>query len=657
MLANFLKGRATLLAALSVLFCTNAHAQATVPYLEVHTVADNTHAVPLEYQFQVNATGTYQVTLVDLGAALSPSAPLASVELAVTQGSTIVGTPLTAAGSLQFSGTAGSTYIIHVAGAPGTVAGSGPIDIQVTALPGNTVVESYSNTLALPSTASVNNQASLNDSFTVGTTGSYVLTLTDMQLPQALTTLTAIIITLDGTVVTSLPAAGSATVSLQTGVTYRIFAVGEASSTVDAGLYGVVVTPSGGGAPVYGKAIPVGAVAPAQSAALTAGSSYTLSLADLQVPTALTNVAGVITLNGQVITQLTAAGTSPAFTASGGTYQVFVLASTPTAGSYTLAVAPQSGPAVLSDARAVSAPGGAVSVYSFDTTVTSPGSYNFDLADFSVPNPLVSLSGVAIQAGAVVGTPLKAAGTVAVTAAAGPVSLLVFAQPAASGGLIDVDLTPSVGGAALFETTQGVGQLFVGRQLSITTAGSYAVNVSDLGFPSPLATFAVVATYGSTQLGSIYGGGAFAFTAATPGTYFINFIAEPGAAGAGTYALNVTPGPVVNLQASTTTVASGGTVNLTWSSQNATSCTASGGWSGTEPTTGTATSAALTAATTFTLTCTGNGVNAVQSVAVTINTPAKSGGGGGVLGPDLLLALLGVLAVSLWLRPSSPRWP
>jgi len=307
-------------------------------------------------------------------------------------------------------------------------------------------------------------------------------------------------------------------------------------------------------------------------------------------------------------------------------------------------------------ARAVSAPGGSASVYSFDTTIASGGSYNFDLADFGVPSALTSLKAVVVQGGTVLSVPLNAAGTEGLTLADGPASLLVFTQPAASGGLFDVDLTPTVGGAAVFETTQGVGQVFSGRQLSITLPGSYALNVSDLGFPAPLSTFAVIATQGSKQLGSIYGGGAFAFTVATPGTYFINFIAQTGGAdGAGTYALSVAPGPVVNLESSTTAVDSGGTVTLNWSSENATTCTASGGWSGTQPTSGSAISAALTSATTFTLTCTGEGVNAVKSVPVTVNPPKKSGGGGGALSHDLLFALAGVLGARLWFRKARVR--
>jgi hypothetical protein len=649
MLANLLKGRALVLAALSALLCANSHAQTTVPYQEVHTVADTAHAVPVEHSVTISTAGTYQVTLVDLGAALTPTAPLASVKLAITQGSSIVGTPLSGAGSVQFTATAGATYVLHVVGAPGTVAGSGPIGIQVTAVTDNTVVDTFSDTLALPSAALPSNEAVIDDTFTVASSGSYVVTLTDMQLPQALTTLTLIITTTNGTIVTNppLPAAGSATIALQQGVSYRIFAVGQSDPTIDAGLYSAVVTPAGGGAPVYGKAVPVGVVSPAQNATPTAGLGYTLSLVDLGVPAALTAAGAVVTLDGQVVTTLTAAGSSPPFTAAAGTYQVFVLASTATAGSYALALAPQNGAAALNVARGVTAPGSKVSAYSFDAAVTSGGSYNFNLVDFGIPNPLTSVNAVAVQSGAVLGTPLKAAGTTGVTVASGTVSLLVFAQPPTTGGLFDVDLAASVGGAPVFETTQGVGQLFAARQITIPVSGSYAVNVSDLGFPAALSTFAVIATQGSNQLGLAYGGGAFSFTAPAPGTYFINFIAQPGGTdGAGTYALNVAAGPTVVLQASTTTVTSGATVNLNWSSNNATGCVASGGWSGTQPTTGTATSPVLTASTTFTLTCSGEGVSAKQSVAVTV-TPATGsgggGGGGGALKLDFLMTLLAVL--------------
>ena len=85
--------------------------------------------------------------------------------------------------------------------------------------------------------------------------------------------------------------------------------------------------------------------------------------------------------------------------------------------------------------------------------------------------------------------------------------------------------------------------------------------------------------------------------------------------------------PVVTLSASPTSVASGGTTALTWSSTNATSCAASGTWSGTRPTAGSENSAALfTSPSSFTLTCAGPGGQASRTVNVTVVAGTPSSG-------------------------------
>ncbi len=78
----------------------------------------------------------------------------------------------------------------------------------------------------------------------------------------------------------------------------------------------------------------------------------------------------------------------------------------------------------------------------------------------------------------------------------------------------------------------------------------------------------------------------------------------------------VADAPVVTLVANPTTVDSGGTTTLTWSSTNATSCTASGAWSGSRATSGSEASAAITTASTFTLACTGPGGTTQRSATV-----------------------------------------
>jgi hypothetical protein len=77
------------------------------------------------------------------------------------------------------------------------------------------------------------------------------------------------------------------------------------------------------------------------------------------------------------------------------------------------------------------------------------------------------------------------------------------------------------------------------------------------------------------------------------------------------------PAPTVQLTANPTSVASGGTSNLAWSSTDAATCAASGSWSGSKPTAGTASTGALTASTNaFTLTCTGPGGSASRTATV-----------------------------------------
>lgn len=86
--------------------------------------------------------------------------------------------------------------------------------------------------------------------------------------------------------------------------------------------------------------------------------------------------------------------------------------------------------------------------------------------------------------------------------------------------------------------------------------------------------------------------------------------------------------PTVLISASPTTITSGNSSTLTWSTANATSCSASGGWSGIKGLSGSASTGSLTANTTFTLVCTGVAGSASQSatVAVSPSTPPPTSG-------------------------------
>lgn len=83
-----------------------------------------------------------------------------------------------------------------------------------------------------------------------------------------------------------------------------------------------------------------------------------------------------------------------------------------------------------------------------------------------------------------------------------------------------------------------------------------------------------------------------------------------------------TPSPTVLLSASPTSIISGQSSTLTWSSTNATSCTSSGGWTGTKTTSGSE-NVSPTTTSLYTLTCTGDGGSGNASA--TVNVTASGG--------------------------------
>lgn len=635
---------------------TSAHADA--PLLsEVHTVALANAVVPAEHTFTVSSGGngdTYTLTLTDFGATAATPVPLQAVKLAVTSGGTLVGTPMTAAGSTSFKVATGD-YVIHVVGTLGDP-GSGHIGIHITNSANDTVYD-FADDLAPPPDAIPLGGSGIDDTFTVPASGNYQVTLSDLQLPQALSTLTLAMVQEGGSLITTLPAAGSVTVALQSGVNYRVFAVGSVNAPlINAGLFGANITPAGSTAPVYSKTVPVGAVTLLGAPMLTA-TNYTLTASDLQLPSGLQQFGAVVSLNSQAVATLNTTGTQT-FAASAATYQVFGVGVVPAAslGSYTVNLK-SAQDTVLNVARAVVDPATTDHAYSFDSTLQTGQTYAFDIGDFSYPAPFTTLTAAVVQNGALVtgsqltiGTSVAnapATGTANVAVAAGPVSIIVFAQSAtASAGLFGVDLT--AGGTAAFATTQGVGQIFSVRKLTIVTAGRYAVTVGDVEFPAKFANLAAIVTHGTSRVGSIYGGGTFGFSAVAGEDYAVNFVAQPtGQDQAGTYSMVVAtaPTPTLDFSATPTSVSSGGSATLKWTGTNVTSCTASNGWSGSKSAADSFPTGALTATTIYVLSCDGPGGPVSQTVTVTVNSasaPAKSGGGGAIR-TDILLVLFGLL--------------
>lgn len=670
-------GRAfcNLLLAVAALAATSA-ALAQTSVSDVHTVTTADSPAAVEHDFTITTPGTYTVTLSDLGAALTPSAPLASVEMAITEGNAIAGTPkiLTSTGSVTLNATANAMYRLHVIGTPGTTLGSGPIEEDVTASDG-TKLYSFIDALENPPQQQSNSVGTLDDTFTAPATGSYTVTLTDLQFPAALQSVMLLLVDNTTGQGTPLTSAGSTQVTLNAGDNCALLAVGEEGASAAGGLFSVSLAPPAGTGSFYStKVISIGGVTLLQSSATVNGvlnlgaGSTTLTLNDLQFPQALNDASAIaVDGNGQPaastssITSTTHTA-SQSFTASAGSYQVFAYATPSTAsqvGSYAVLLT-QGATSVFDAALAVSATGSLLEPYSFDANVAAAGAYNVTLTDFQFPASLTVVEFTAEQNGTLLATPAMAAGSFTVSPAKGPVTLLAFAQATGSGALFGLDMSSTSGGTTAFDTTQGVGAGFKVTPLTVSSDQTLGVTATDAQFPSSLATLEAAVTSGTSVEGKIIAAGASGSTGpisgtfsfqATPGTtYFVNVLAQPASpAKAGTYAMTVMTAPVVTLTPSATTVTSGGTVTLTWSTQNAASCTASGGsgWSGSEdPNGGTVTTSALSATTTFALSCTGGGGSGSASVMVNV-AAASSGksGGGGAIDLATLLALASLVAV------------
>jgi hypothetical protein len=106
------------------------------------------------------------------------------------------------------------------------------------------------------------------------------------------------------------------------------------------------------------------------------------------------------------------------------------------------------------------------------------------------------------------------------------------------------------------------------------------------------------------------------------------------------FAAGPPPVPTITLSANPTSVNSGASSSLSWSSTNAGACTASGAWSGTRNISGSESTGSLSATSSYTLTCTGSGGSTYRTVTVTVNAPppppsstpaagGDNGGGGG----------------------------
>lgn len=640
---------------LALTMCSAAVAQ-TVLLDEVHTLSLGTVAV--EHELDITQDGSYHLELTDLKV---PSA-LVSAKLAITQGTTVIGTISTTAAvpsaALDFTATSGA-YVIRIVGTTAT-SGSGSVGVAVTRTGETTAFDEFVAPIAAPPPAIPDNRAILEDTFTPATTGSYEVVLTDFALPQALPDLMLSVTEVGGAQVALLPAAGTATFSAQAGVDYDVVTLAESPTTVNAGLFSLRVRAAGSSTNLLSRTVSIGRVEQIATVTLAAGS-HVLSLNDLQFPAMLSELGAVLTRNDAMVASATTSGDTP-FTATAGEHRIYTVAkaASPSTGSYGLEVRPTGGVALFSTVKIVGDSQGPTPAYKFDLDIPTAGAYRVRLADFAFPDAFSAMQLGASQNGSLLGT-LSAAGTLELpNVEAGKLFLAVLAQPSGTaGGVFGIDVAASGGGATLYETTQGVENLFQSRKVTAPDTTAYRVTLTDVKFPTALSDFGAIVTRGADTIGKVYNGGQFDFDASA-GNYFVSFVATPNATEqAGTYGIHVAdkpPNPTVDLTVTPTQVTSGGAVDLSWDTKNATACLASNGWTGSRPVSGNEHISSVSTTMTFKLECTGSG--GTSSATATVNVVAQNGsrkGGGGALDRWVLLAL--ALAMAMHLGTCARHWP
>jgi hypothetical protein len=617
--------------------------QQTVLLDETRTIGNVTTAI--QRDFEVPAAGEYELRFTDL----QVPAALTNFRVAVTRGAEIVTTLDSPATTRRFNAPAG-TYGVRVVGEPAQPAGFATVGLRIVNIANNTAVLDFSDAMQRVAAPPPPTQETLDATFEIAAAGSYQLTLSDLQFPAALNQATAAVVR-EGApqVAASLAAPGNTTFDATPG-TYRIVAVGTVGSTTGAGLFSVRVRSAGGGAARYVQTVDVGATQRIGSAALSA-QAYNLVVSDFAVPAALASVAGIVVADGIAVVSRTNAGSSP-FTATAATHEVFGFgaAAGTAGGSYGVEVQ-QGSTGVIAGSRTVSM-GTTGAAYAFTGDVVSPARYTLRLTDFGFLQALLSLRAVVVQGGASLGSLNAGAAPLEVDLQSGRVTVFVFGQVnSGSSGLFGLSLAAGPA-RPVVEVTQGVGALFEARRIDITSPGRYEAAVTDLGFPASFANLDVQISRGTDAIGSFFAGGSFIFNAASPGSYFVNFVARPGPTGTsngyGTYRLRVAtaaPAPTVTLTAEPSSVTTGSTTRLRWSSTNSTTCVAGNAWTGTKATSGEEVSSALSATSVFRLECVGPGGRTTSEITVNVAPPSSSGGGGGRLS-WLWLLVLG--AFSAW---------
>jgi hypothetical protein len=349
--------------------------------------------------------------------------------------------------------------------------------------------------------------------FEVAMAGNYVAQLSDLALPGAFESLSAIV-THDLQVVAKLQIQ-SGTVQANgtfaaTPGTYRIHVLGAAPAGQESGTFAVTVSPQAGGTALVDTAgtivgdlsAPPGAAELVADFNIAATGSYDVAVTDHAFPAALDSLQLLLvrdTATGpEEITR--AAGT---FTLQAGSYHLTVIATaaaTEQAGLYSARVSGSSGVAYQSTNRVGELPA------PIDVSLPGTGQYTLSIADANFPTALTAFAALVAQNSTVLGQ-RSGAGDVAIAGTQGTAQLFTFATTPTVGAYrirlvqgattvfsdvraVDASPAPDTPAIYFFESSNPI------------AAGNYRLTLNDFRFPAALPSLHAAVVQGDTVVDS-----------------------------------------------------------------------------------------------------------------------------------------------------------
>jgi hypothetical protein len=394
-------------------------------------------------------------------------------------------------------------------------------------------------------------------SFSVASATDLVLTLTDLQVPQALATAT-VVVTQGGAIVgtstspgyaTLAPPATSATVSL-TGASgdYTVRVFGAPNTGASIGTFTVCVAPKSspsscvqadsisGNISTPGTAHDPTVSTVSQSFTVATSGAYTVTFADDAFPAVLAMAPQVAIFQGsqQVALPITS-GSS--LNLSAGTYELLAIAqadATTQAGLYGLKISGSGG--TLIDA---SYPVGTLAPASSYQNTTAQ-SLTLAATDFQFPAALASVKSLATAGSQVLGT-VNAGGSVSFATPVGAVQVWSFASAGSDAGTYEIDLKSS--SAVLAQRVQGVSlgnsQAFAFvAPIAAGDAGTLQATAADFDFPNTLPSLKFAVAQNAAILKQSATAGSVSVTVtAVPVVFLVN--AAPPSSGNGLFDVNL----------------------------------------------------------------------------------------------------------------------